>query len=140
MQARNNSILLNPNFRKQPKTLSWSPICESMRYRSKEKDVLSGLEDETKQFKNPRLPNLSSMKMQRISTMDSQNLSTIPLDAPQSTANDISITEKQTTIYSPEPAVAATNGVLSNHTQKVKLLNEDSGCNLTHILKEAEVL
>ena len=75
--------------------------------------------------------------------MDSHKLSTIPLDAPQSTANDlysISITDKQTTIYSPEPAVAATNGVLSNHTQKVKLLNEDSGCNLTHILKEAEVL
>ena len=140
MQARNNSILLPPNYRKQPKTLSWSPICESMRYRSKEKDVLSGLEDETKQFKNPRLPNLSSMKMQRISTMDSHKLSTIPLDAPQSTANDISRTEKQTRIYSPEPAVTETNGVLSNHAQKVELINGDSGCNLTHILKEAEVL
>ena len=115
-------------------------MCESMRYRSKEKDVLSGLEDETEQFKSLRLPKLSSMNTQRISTMDSHKLSTIPLDAPHSTANDISITEKQTTIYSTEPAVAATNGVLSNHTQKVKLLNEDSGCNLTHILKEAEVL
>ena len=140
MQARNNSILLNPNFRKQPKTLSWSPICESMRYRSKEKDVLSGLEDETKQFKNLRLPKLSSMNTQRISTMDSHKLSTIPLDAPHSTAKDISITEKQTRIYSPDPAVTETNGVLSNHAQKVKLINGDSGCNLTHILKEAEVL
>ena len=140
MQARNNSILLNPNFRKQPKTLSWSPIFESMRYRSKEKDVLSGLEDETEQFKNLRLPRLSSMKTQRISTMDCHNLSTTPLDAPHLTSNDISITEKQTRVYSPEPAVAATNGVLSNHKQNVKLPNGDSGCNLTHILKDAEVL
>ena len=124
MQARNNSILLNPNFRKQPKTLSWSPICESMRYRSKEKDVLSGLEDDTEQFKNLRLPKLSSMNTQRISTMDSHKLSTIPLDAPHSTANDISITEKQTRIYSSEPAVTGTNGVLSNHAQKVNLSTE----------------
>ena len=140
MQARNNSILLPPNYRKQPKTLSWSPICESMRYRSTERDVLSGIEDEKEHLKNLRLPKLSSMKTQGISTKDSHNLSMIPLDALQSTANNISITEKQTCIYSPKPAVAATNEVLANNTQKVTLLNGDSGFTLTHIIKEAEVL
>ena len=140
MQAQNNQILLPPNFRKQPKTLSWSPICESIGYRSTTNDVLSGLEDETEHLKNLRLPTVSSMKTQMISTKDSHNLSTIPLEALQSTTNNILITEEQTRIYSPKPAVAATNGVLANHTQKVKHLSGDSGCTLTHILKKAEVL
>ena len=58
----------------------------------------------------------------------------------QSIANNTSITEKQTCMYLPKPAKAVTNEVLANNTQKVKLLNGDSGCTLTHILKEAEVL
>ena len=113
-----------------------------MRYRSTERDVLSGsgIEDEKEHLKNLRLPKLSSMKTQGISTKDSHNLSMIPLDALQSTANNISITEKQPFMYSPKPAVVATNEVLANNTQKVKLLNGYSGCTLTHIIKEAEVL
>ena len=101
---------------------------------------LSGMEDETEHLKTLQIPKLSSMKTQRISTKDSHNLSMSPLDAQQSTTNDISITEKQTCIYSPKPAVTATNEVLANNTQKVQLLNGDSGCTLTHIIKEAEVL
>ena len=70
-----------------------------MRYRSTERDVLSGIEDEKEHLKNLRLPKLSSMKTQGISTKDSHNLSMIPLDALQSTANNISIMNLNKEIY-----------------------------------------